>query len=70
MRKKLQDVRCWFLLLLIDRFKKLDVLRAGTAALPDFRKLYGVVKEDIPAGTYQLTINNRMFVVFVRSCRV
>jgi hypothetical protein len=30
-----------------------------TAALPTFRKLYGVIRHDLPAGQYSLRINNR-----------
>ena len=29
-----------------------------TAGLPNFRKLYGVIKQDMPEGTYSLIIQN------------
>lgn len=33
------------------------------AALPDFRKLWGRILVDIPAGTYQVSIQNSNFFV-------
>eukprot|EP00019_Armaparvus_languidus_P009349 CAMPEP_0168594372 /NCGR_PEP_ID=MMETSP0420-20121227/8863_1 /TAXON_ID=498008 /ORGANISM="Pessonella sp." /LENGTH=137 /DNA_ID=CAMNT_0008630687 /DNA_START=452 /DNA_END=862 /DNA_ORIENTATION=+ len=29
-----------------------------TAALPDFRKLYGIINKDVPKGSYQVTVLN------------
>ena len=41
-------------------FLFLDVY-TGTAALPDFRKLYGIINKDVPKGSYQVTVLNSTF---------
>lgn len=45
-----------------------------TAGLPDFKKLYRIIEQDIPAGAYTVNVTNRMFTsihlcfVFVSWC--